>query len=815
MKKNLISNLNFNSFAEIYVQTTICTLLFIRAIQGAPLSPENLSTMYSSHPILKSLIQNTFQPYNADLARVVLKEFGVVEIIELLKDCDFEAITRDFTNYRHEIDLITYFYELFLEVYDSQQKIRRGIFHTPNPVVNFMVKSTDYLLRTELDCSKGLTDAKVQILDPAVGTGTFLEFIIREIKSIFEKNNEDLDKEQLSLKWNDYVSKHLLEQLFGFELLSAPYSLAHLKVGFLLRETGYDFSTNQRLKLFLTNTLEAGVNSKSPSKLENISREDILAEDIKTSNHITVVIGNPPYSRSSKNTGTYIKNLMDSYKRAVRDEKNIQPLSDDYIKFIRISQEFIERAGWGIIGLITNHTYLTGIIHRGMREELMKVFDSIYILDLHGSKIIHENIPSGIKDENIFGIKQGVCIAFFLKNPKSKRKRIYHYDLFGTKEDKYEWLIKNNISTISWADLSNITPGAPFINPLDLPSDSEYQKFHSLTEIFEFYNVGGKPGDDNLLISFDQDEVADKLTDICEKIKMSKKIGKLTEAKQKLLRVIDDFSIDPSKFEKYNYRPLDIRWTYYDPQIWTRPVQQLKQQCQNNLMLLCSRIVKDAQFSHVFVSKLFIDVIYLSNTSSVNCYVFPLLRKFLNGEKNWNLTPLYLNYVNAMGLDVQNLESIEPLAYIYAILSSNQYRSRYSKFLKRDFPRIPFIKNQKLFTQLVKLGKELITIHQYPEDLERNPEITTNIKKNDKIERGFPKYNNKYIFINPNKWFFGIDKDEWEFKIGKYQVCHKWLKDRKDRTMSKEDIIYYLKIINLIKKTIKLTKKIDKIIEIT
>ncbi|NVM30507.1 MAG: N-6 DNA methylase [Candidatus Helarchaeota archaeon] len=807
VKTNLIHDLTRENFPEIFAQTMICALFTIKVIKKGAFSTKDLIESVSNHPSLEYLFRNTLQ-------NPLRNSIGLDKVIEFLTELDSEALLNDHECSNIETDLITRFYDLFLRALNTQQKRRRGVFHTPLPITSFIIRSIDYLLRTQLGCHEGFADAKIQILDPAIGTGTFIEQTMKLIHSTFEKNNAHLSKEKLNSRWNEFMSKHLLRKLFGFELLMAPYILTHLKLDSLLTETGYQFSIFPRLNIFLTNALDGGVIPNSSGALNKYSREDILASDIKTSDQVSVIIGNPPYSRSSKNTGAFIEHLMDSYKASVRTEKNIQPLSDDYIKFIRLAQDLIERTGWGIIGMITNHTYLMGIIHRGMREELMKAFDHLYFLNLHGSLIIYENHPTGIKDENIFGIKQGVCIAFFLKHPNLEQKKIFYFDLYGTKENKFEWLKSNDVSTISWADISNIIPGAPFTIGSSLTQASEYHQFHSLTEIFEFYNVGGKPGDDKLLVAFTPYELENNIQDFLLKAKKSEPLGKITEAKGKVLRLLEKLSYDKSKMERYNYRPFDIRWTYYDPSFWTRPVRKLKEQCHENTLFLCSRIVKDNEFSHVFVSKLFTDVIFLSNTSSVNCYVFPLLKRNQAGNHSWNLTPLYLQFLEEMGFNNPELDSIAPLAYPYAILFSNKFRKRYDVFLKRDFPRIPFIRDPALFTQLVELGTKLINLHLHPENLDLNPEITTNISDNDKIKKGFPKFKDNRIYIDSDKWLQGINEDDWTFKIGKYHVCKKWLKDRITQKIQKKDIIFYLKILNLIKESIRLIKEIDLIMDL-
>jgi len=811
-KEILLNSLDIGSFIDVYIQTVICCLTIIKIAYKGLYSIDELLTLFPNlHSFLILLLQDIR----------TIKDAEIIPLMKLFEECDINAIHESFNKLKPEMDFITYFYEQLLKKYNPIEKTKRGIFHTATPIVSFIIRSAEYLIRTEFNS----LNQKVELLDPAMGTGAFLECVIKQIKSCFDIQNKNLRRNGLGLNWNNIINNYPIDDLYGFELSISSFIIAQLKLNLLLEETGYNFSSNRRLHLFLANILTSEPILQFQKGFNWSSQESDLENQGLESNLIPVIVGNPPYSRSSKNVGAYINNLMGSYKQAVKHERNIQALSDDYIKFIRLAQDLIEKSGQGLIGMITNHTYLSGIIYSGMRKELMKSFDRIYILDLHGSKIIYEKTPGNIKDENLFPIKQGICIAFFLKNPRVTQKKIFHFDLFGSKTDKINWLNTNDISTVSWTNLSNITPGTPFINSSQISNDAEYYTFHSLIELFEFYNVGGKPGDDDLLVSFEPQDSSSKLQNfIAEHIKTRDMVVKKptsnwinndenTEAKQKFLKVLTEFSLDPSKLIKYNYRPFDIRWVYYDPNIWTRPVKKLKAQCQENLLLLCSRIVKDDRFSHIFISNLFTDVIFLSNTSSVNCYVFPLKKYDAEGKISWNLSHLYREYLEGMGLDLRNMNSIAPIAYIYAILFSNRFRTRYAEILKRDFPRIPFIDDSKIFTELVQIGVELIKYHLLEIDFNSITGLKSNIVANDRIMKGFPKYKDNYIFIAPEKWFYGISKETWDFRIGKYQICYKWIKDRENRAISKEEIVQYQKIICVLDKTINLMKQIDQILE--
>ncbi|MHA1279165.1 MAG: type ISP restriction/modification enzyme [Candidatus Helarchaeota archaeon] len=792
IKNNLGMELEINNFADIVAQSITCGL-FTMKMWETNLTQHHVKMIIEElwmATYLRTGLTKGYEHLFPDFKKLFFREVKLNRLMNLLNTDAFNSFIDEFDGNHRDNDLITAFSKHFLEVYNPKEKKKRGVFYTPTPIVAFIVRSVDWILQTEFNLTNGLVSgSKFQIIDPAMGTGTFLEFVMKEIKAIFDKNRTCSGQEFNKAERNGTLYREILPKLVGFEILMTPYIITQLKLKNYLKKWGFEFQLTRKLRCFLTNTLNTDV--------------DTIKEPI------SIIIGNPPYARASANKGQYIETLMQSYKKDVRQEKNIQPLSDDYIKFLRWAQELIERAGRGIIGMVTNHTYLTGIVHAGMRKELMRVFDHIYLLDLHGSKIIHEEVPDGAQDENVFNIKQGVCIGFFIKNPSINEKKIYRFDLFGSKESKYNWLLNNTLSTTPWLDISNIRPGAPFFVGTTIKLEREYQQFYSLSELFTFYNVGGKPGDDKLLVGRDKHEVQENLANFIKSIRENKEIGKLTEAKQKLLRNWENFSINLANFEQYNYRPFDIRWTYYDPMIWTRPVKKLKEICKDNILLLSSRIVKDANFAHVFVSSIFTDVIFLSNTSSVNCFVFPLLVKDKQGKRSWNITVLYRQYLQRRGIELKNMKSIAPIAYIYAILWGSFFRTRYNFFLRQDFPRIPFIDNQGAFNKLVSFGEELMTLHLNWNTSEQDLEMYEHNTKREPFILKLVKYVGETLYINSQKEIAEIPKAVWNFRIGKYQICQKWWKDRLRKKLAMEDINSFLQLVNLIKDTLQIVRKID------
>jgi len=360
-RDNLIPDLSPEYFADMYAQTITYGLFAARcaAPDNKNFTRQNAAYLLpKTNPFLRKLFNTIAGPELDD--RIA---WLVDDLAQILAQADMEAVLKNFGKHSGKEDPVVHFYETFLKAYDPKVREMRGVYYTPEPVVSYIVRSIDHLLKTRFNKPQGLADDKTLILDPAVGTATFLYMVINEIRQAFA-GQEGM--------WNDYVAGKLLKRIFGFELLMAPYAVAHLKLGLLLKETGYKFHSEERLGVYLTNTLDEAIKHSETLFARWISEEANAAAEIKKDKKIMVVLGNPPYSVSSANKGEYIEKLMERYKATVRSERNIQPLSDDYIKFIRFAHDRIERTGYGIIGMITNHTYLSGLIHRCMREELAK-----------------------------------------------------------------------------------------------------------------------------------------------------------------------------------------------------------------------------------------------------------------------------------------------------------------------------------------------------------------------------------------------------------------------------------------------------------
>jgi hypothetical protein len=860
-RETLIPFLTPAQFADMYAQTIAYGLFAARVRTPSPSQGEGRG---GGGPFTRQQAAWNLPPTNPFLRKLFNEIAGpdlddriawlVDDLAYLLARADMAEVLKDFGKATQQEDPVVHFYETFLAAYDPQMRQRRGVYYTPEPVVSYIVRSLDHILKTRFNCSWGLADREknVLILDPAAGTATFLYFVIQQIR-------ETLMAMGQAGAWNEYVEAHLLPRVFGFELLMAPYAVAHMKLGILLQETGYHFAGDQRLGIYLTNSLEEAVTRAETLGFAGfITEEANAAAEVKRDKPIMVVLGNPPYSVSSANKGPYIEHLMDRYKAAVRDEQNIQPLSDDYIKFIRFAHDRIERTGYGVIGMITNHTYLSGLIHRGMREELMKSFSEIYLLNLHGSALLGETAPDGGNDENVFDIRQGVAIALFVKQPgHDGLARVQYADLWGLREGKYRYLRENEVSTTDWQPLEPVSPYFFFV-PKDFDLKGEYDRGSRVTDIFVQRAVGLATRRDKLLIDFGKDRLISRFQALAsdeDEDVLRDRYGiqdtlywKLEDARRQIqLAPIADF------VQRVFYRPFDVRYIYYNPKIIERGDARwplMRHMLQRNLALITSRIIKGEEPHHAFVSRYITEKICISPKTSNNAFVFPLYlyttpedtagTLFATQEvtREPNLSPQFIAAVKEkLGLDFVpdgkgDLQSTfgpeDVLHYAYAVFHSPIYRERYAEFLKIDFPRLPLTSDRALFKALAEKGEELVSLH-----LMESPalnQLITGFPVSGSNEVGRVRYTEPRlkeetsevsdlgglapgrVYINKTQYFEGVEPDVWAFQIGGYQVLHKWLKDRRGRKLSFDDLFHYQKIVVALKETMRLMEEIDELI---
>ena len=817
-RETLIPDLEENQFADMFAQT-LAYGLFAARVHTPPSKDFSREMAAFNLPKTNPFLRKLF----SEIAGVDMPEtiaWAVNEIVELLNHADMAAILKDFGKGKGKADPVVHFYETFLAAYDPKMREVRGVYYTPEPVVSYIVRSIDHLLKTRLNRTKGLADENTLILDPATGTATFLYCVTDLIYQKFAKQKG---------AWDGYVTEHLLKRIFGFELLVAPYAVAHLKLGMQLQETGYKFESDQRLGIYLTNTLEEAAKKSEQLFASWITEEANAAAKIKKEDPILVVLGNPPYSNFGQmNRGEWILNLLADYKKDLHEKK--LNLDDDFIKFIRFAQWRIEQTGHGIIGFITSNTYLDGLTHRRMRECLMETFNEIFILNLHGSAKKKETAPDGSKDENVFDITVGVTIALFVKVPKGKGCRVFHSDVWGEREGKYSLLSESSAATTDWTEIHPVQPHFFFV-PKQFAGEEEYKAGVSVAEIFEVWQNGIKTDRDELFFDFERESLDTRMQKFYSDVS--------DDAFNSLYRIKASSSYDivarrnETQFNELNirqclYRPFDTRWLYYHPKLTSRPAEKITRHmaASQNIALIALRQTRRGETGTFLVGK------GLINKDAISLYdigtVFPL---YLSPDKNSaqgdfleaaglrpNFTSdflkslaekLKLPQTKPHGLP-KDITPADIFNYAYAVFHSPTYRTRYAEFLKIDFPRLPLTSNAKLFRALAAKGAELVTLHLMESPKLENLITEFPVKGDNAVEKVQYTDNDQRVWINVKQFFGDVPKSVWESHVGGYQVCERWLKDRKDRKLTYDDIQHYQKIIVALNGTNRIMGEIDK-----
>lgn len=845
----LIHDIDNKAFSDIYAQTIAYgmfaaryhdpTLPTFSRMEAAELIPK-------SNPFLRKLFQD-IAGFDLDTRLVWI----VDELVNIFLASDVAQIMKNFGKSTKQEDPVVHFYETFLGEYNPALRKARGVWYTPQPVVNFIVRAVDDILKTEFDLPQGLADTsktkvkvdyygkkiekevhKVQILDPATGTGTFLAEVVKHIHKRFEGQQGI---------WSKYVTNDLIPRLNGFELLMASYAMAHLKMDMLLTETGYKPTDDQRFKIFLTNSLEEAHQDSGTLFSSWLSDESNQANEIKRDTPVMVIIGNPPYSGESANKGEWIMNLMEDYKKEPGGkeklkEQNSKFINDDYVKFLRFGQHFIEKNGEGVLAFINPHGFLDNPTFRGMRWNLLKTYDKIYTIDLHGNSKKKETAPDGSIDQNVFDIMQGVSINVFVKTGKKKKDElgeIYSYDIFGKRELKYIFLHENTLKSIPFKQVEQSAPNY-FFNHKDLSTENE--NTFSLLDLFNTSSLGSLTKRDKLAIDFDKDKLQNKIEYFLNKDNPVKTVcdnfGLVVKDKDKWDAELVREKINITEIKKFiqdlEYRPFDKRKIFYNADLIARPNTKVLGNFRKENWALISGRQGQA------VGNMEWNLIFLTNSiSDQNIYyrgggtVFPLyLYPETNGQQvafgtsnrvpNFNLeivtqiaTGIGLTFTNEKEETPNTVAPIDLLDYIYAVLHSPNYREKYKEFLKIDFPRVPAPLDRQKFWQLVKLGGELRQIHLLESPIVEKyitgyPEDGDNVVKKPSCKEG-------NVYINDTQYFSNVPEVAWNFYIGGYQPAQKWLKDRKDRELSYEDILHYQKIIVALSETDRIMKEIDKI----
>lgn len=902
----LIHDLKPEDFADTYAQTITYGLLTAAISRtdmsgelGTALIAENVTDMVPiTNPFLREMLQE-FLKVGGRKGGIDFDLLGVQDVVELLRgpETDLPAVLRDFGNRTRGEDPVIHFYEHFLRAYNKKLKIQRGVFYTPQPVVSYIVRSVHELLRTEFGLEDGLAstitwgemanrgtgvspvdhaqDAHasikipegvspetpfVEILDPATGTATFLVEVIEVIyQHLKAKWNQSGLKAMPALPptsfprratsfseyWNQYVALSLLRRLHGYELMMAPYAIAHMKIGLKLFETGYRFGTEERARIYLTNALEPpqDFSDRLAFDVPALAHEAQAVNAIKGHQRFTVVVGNPPYSINSCNLQESAVSLVEPFRYV--DGKKLQErgalkfetiLQDDYVKFWGLGLQTLRETQSGIISMISNNGFLTNRVLRGIRKALLDNFTELTFLDLHGNRSKGEKCPDGSADDNVFDINQGVGISILRRtSPASRVGRVELADLWGKREFKYQTLAQGSVSETRFQELSPKEPYYAFAL-VDGDIEDEYRAFVALDEAMPFNKSGFVSGRDAFAVDF-------------EAAPLEKRVGDFLNPKNSDAEVRERYSIKDAGgyalakrrkpalaarlkpkdiIRAVQHRPFDYRFVAYSEAFLTSPQKAAMRQLVSgkNIALCLSRGAEIIRgWEHIFCTRAIIQH-HTVSLKEVN-YVFPLNVTAEAGSLGIGsgVSPNYgRDFLKAFASRLriaidqasrlpQGVTPEDIFHYTYAVFHSPGYRSRYAEFLKMDFPRLPLTSSLDLFRALTNLGGELVTLH-----LMESPKLDKHVTKfvgerRSEVEKISWSRGAVWLDKAQTAGFAGVPEEVWNFHIGGYQVCEKWLKDRRGRTLSDEDINHYQRIIVALNETIRLMAEIDRVIE--
>lgn len=891
-RESLIHDLTEDDFADMYAQTISYGLLSARVAHPVNNTAHDLAlAMPATTPFLKELMETFLTTGGRKASGIDFDELGVSEVVDLLDNANMEAVLRDFGDRNPQEDPVIHFYELFLREYDAEKRMQRGVFYTPRPVVSYIVRSVHEALRDRFGLEYGLADTSswaevaartgigiptgvspvepfVKVLDPATGTGTFLVEVIDLIHTtmVARWENDGASPGDIDGLWNEYVPEHLLPRICGYELLMAPYAIAHLKVGLKLHETGYRFDSDARARVYLTNALEPSQDfaDRLEFAIPALAHEARAVNEVKDHDRFTVVLGNPPYFGEAGRGGDWIASLMrglDTRDASTTNnyfasdglplaERTTKWINDDYVKFIRLADRLLELTGTGVVGYVTNHSYLDNPTFRGVRQSLLRTFDRLTFVDLHGNANKKETTPDGGVDQNVFDILQGVAIAVMERNVSCDLNDdvVLHSELWGTRDAKYEALLSSEIESVEF-----LNPRTPqyLLVPQDEALRAEYDRGWSLVDIFSVHGVGITTARDHVVVDFDHEPLVRRAgvfrdsdssdAEVCRELGIPEKKGWNVSRARQLIRAEQDLD---ALVKPILYRPLDTRLIFYhDSLVWrTVKVVMRHMLSGHNFGLVTTRQTKDnwgaTVTRHVIGHK-------TCGAYDVNS-LFPLYVEasgsdslFAHAALGWdadendlvpNLSDDFVRHLaKVTGLTVVHPISVdggilptELLGYVYALFHAPSYRARYADFLKSDFARIPLPADNALFRELSAIGSELIGLHLVEDSASDSITASYFGPPNPVVTKVAWADGTVWLDAKAGKGatqgsigFKGVSSEVWTFKVGGYQVAEKWLKDRISkpgtpaRPLSDADLRHYAGILHAFERTIVLMDEAD------
>ena len=841
-REHLIHDITPDDFADLYAETIAYGLFAARLHDPTPDTfsrQEALELLPKSNPFLRSLFGYIAGP---DLDHRI--RWIIDDLAEVFQAANVGQLMEGFGKLTGQNDPFLHFYETFLAAYNPAKRKARGVWYTPEPVVNFIVRAVDEVLQTEFGLPDGLADTskiaidwdtgqtdqkgkprtlrktvhRVQILDPATGTGTFLAEVIKQIAPKVKDVAEGL--------WSQYIEADLIPRLHGFELLMASYAMCHLKLDMILTDLGYrPTGAPPRLSVYLTNSLEEGESANQTLPFARwLSNEAKAANAIKHDLPILCVIGNPPYAGESANQGDWIMRLLDAYKREPGgrerlQERNPKWINDDYVKFIRFAEHLIEKNGEGVLGFITNHGYLDNPTFRGMRWHLLKTFDRLYVLDLHGNAKKKEVAPEGQPDKNVFDIQQGVAIIIGVKRSQANKDQplaeVFHADLWGERAGKYATLWAAGLTGPMWQKLEHRAPHYPLVRR-DYGLEGVYGAGFDLAKFMPMNQIGFQSHRDDFAVGFVRQALETRLRDLLDerlsddslRAKYALKDNRDWRLAEQRRRIKALKGLN-AKIVPCDYRPFDRRFCMLDEAMMDYPRWSLLRDSlpEGHFALNFVRQTKAQTWQHALVSR------------------FPAPAVFVEIKDGSNFAPLYIeedldqtrrvNFEPKLYARLQTLathpdhgvpDELATFDYLYGVLHCPAYRETYAEFLKSDFPRIPWPASPAEFWDIAAKGKTLRRLHLMdPAAIGATP-YPFKGDGDGVVDR--PRYADGQIWINATQSFAAVPEVSWNFYIGGYQPAQKWLKDRKGRALGFEDVKHYQRIIKILSETNRIMKTI-------
>lgn len=848
-REHLIHDITPEDFADIYAET-VAYGMFAARLHDNTLDTFNrqeaLELLPKSNPFLRNLFSYVAGPNLDDSIRWIIDDLA-----DVFQAANVAALMEDFGKLTGQRDPFIHFYENFLAVYNPVKRKARGVWYTPEPVVNFIVRAVDEVLRTEFGLAEGLADItkvtvdldtgqndakgkaithkrnvhRVQILDPATGTGTFLAEVIKQIAPKVKGVAEGM--------WSGYIERDLIPRLHGFELLMASYAMCHMKLDMMLDELGYKPSkTPPRLSVYLTNSLEEGDRDvRDLFMAQWLTREAKEANIIKRDMPIMCVLGNPPYSGVSSNNGEWARNLIAPYKKEPGGkvklrERNPKWINDDYVKFIRFAEHMISKTGEGVLGFITNHGYIDSPTFRGMRWHLMQSFDKLYVLDLHGNSKKKEVAPDGSNDVNVFDIMQGVAVLIGVKHRKkddvakklSAPAEVFHAELWGPRRQKYECLQQSGLNSLPWTKLDP-DPKYLMFYPINRKLLETYDTGFELAQFMPMNQIGLTTSRDHLAVDFSHNELIEKISVFVDDKRSDADVRKAFFGKKPSEngREVGDtasWSMSSARrnlaaedwhslIKMIDYRPFDRRSILYSTHMLERAREELIPELfyEDNFALSFNRKIDGSRpFSDCFV---FSNPIQLHSLSlKESNYFAPLyVREGIDQTRRVNFDAKLWKKMRFKAKDAVHGEPDELAIfdYIYGVLHCPSYRSTFAEFLKIDFPHIPWPTSPAEFWDVAEKGGQLRRLHlMQPEAIGDTPYPFCGDGNGAVIE---PNFKDGRVWINATQYFADVPKAAWEAFVGGYQPAQKWLKDRRDRILGFEDVRHYQCMVKVLAET--------------